>query len=156
SEPVRAWAVRLLCDDKDPPARALEAFGRMAKEDPSPRVRLALASALQRVPPGKGAAIAEGLVSHAEDAADASLPLLTWYGIEPLAAADPGRAAGLVARARIPLLRRFVARRSVQTPGGGAAMVRLLGKEEDPALRRDVLQGMGEAFRGRKRVEAPE
>ena len=59
-------------------------FAALAKDDPSPVVRLYLASALQRLPLEKRWAIAEGLVSHDEDATDANLPLMDWYGIEPL------------------------------------------------------------------------
>ena len=67
----------------------------LAKHDPSPVVRLYLASALQRLPLEQRWAIAEGLLSHAEDAADANLPLMNWYGIEPLVPADPARALRL-------------------------------------------------------------
>ena len=36
---------------------------------------------------------------------------MLWYGIEPLAAADPTRAAALIGQCRIPLIREFLARR---------------------------------------------
>src|SRR5690606_34749253 len=44
---VRAWAIQLLCEDLAPSNEALEKFTLMAKEDPSPVVRLYLAAALQ-------------------------------------------------------------------------------------------------------------
>ena len=51
SEHVRAWAIRLLCDDgKAPAAATVNRFAELAKTDPSPKVRLSLASALQRLP----------------------------------------------------------------------------------------------------------
>ena len=49
--------------------------------------------------------------AHRKDAADPNLPLMIWYGVEPLAGADPDRAAVLLTRARIPLVRRYIARR---------------------------------------------
>jgi putative membrane-bound dehydrogenase-like protein len=109
-EDVRGWAVRLLVEEgvADPVAAKLAA---MAKGDASASVRLALASALRRLPPSQRRAIAEGLVGHAEDASDANLPLMIWYGIEPLVPTDPDRAAGLLAKARIPLVRQYIARR---------------------------------------------
>jgi hypothetical protein len=50
-------------------------------------------------------------VAHAEDAADPNLPLMIWFGIEPLAAADPDRAADLLTKSHIPLIRQHIARR---------------------------------------------
>ena len=47
--------------------------------------------------------MAEGLVSHAEDAKDANLPLMVWYGIEPLVAADGKRAVTLAAKSKLPV-----------------------------------------------------
>lgn len=156
SEHVRGWAVRLLCEGRNPPPVALAAFEAMARDDPSPRVRLALAAALQRLPVERRWEVAKGLVAHAGDADDVPLTLMTWYGVEPLAAADTARAADLVARSKVPKLRRFLARRAVQEPGGGAALVALLARDDDPAVRRDVLAGMDDALRGRKRVEVPD
>ena len=36
---------------------------------------------------------------------------MIWYGIEPLVPADPDRAAALLVKARIPLVREYIARR---------------------------------------------
>ena len=59
----------------------------------SPKVRLALASALQRLQLKHRWAIAEALMGHADDAQDPYLPLMIWYGVEPLVNADnAGRA----------------------------------------------------------------
>ena len=50
SEHIRAWAIRLLCDGKAPGAAVLGRLAELARNDPSPKVRLGLASALQRIP----------------------------------------------------------------------------------------------------------
>ena len=91
SEHVRAWSIQLLCEGPVPGDPVLGKFREMAKSDPSPVVRLYLAAALQRLPLPARWGIAEGLLSHAEDAGDANLPLMDWYGIEPLVPADPAR-----------------------------------------------------------------
>jgi hypothetical protein len=39
------------------------------------------------------------------------LPMMIWYGIEPLVHEDVGRFVGLVKGAKIPLIREHVARR---------------------------------------------
>ena len=88
SEHVRAWAIRLHCDGKAPEADIVARFVEMAKNDPSPKVRLSLASALQRIGPQERWSVAEPLASHKEDAADRSLSLMIWYGVEPLVPAD--------------------------------------------------------------------
>jgi len=43
-EYVRSWAIQFLCEDRNPGVEALAKFATMAKEDPSPVVRLCLAT----------------------------------------------------------------------------------------------------------------
>jgi putative membrane-bound dehydrogenase-like protein len=110
-ENLRWWAVHLLAEDKTPMAQALQRFAAMAREEQSPFVRMALASALQRVPMNSRLAIAEGLLSRAEDANDPNLPLMIWYGIEPAVPLYKPQALRLAGQSRIPLVREFIARR---------------------------------------------
>ncbi|MBM3876905.1 MAG: hypothetical protein FJ386_09330 [Verrucomicrobia bacterium] len=114
SEHVRAWAVRLLCESK-PSAGAVRRFTAMAAQDPSPKVRLALASALQRMPHTDRWGILAGLASRAEDAADPNLPLMLWYAFEPMVKTDLPRALKLAGDSKIPLLRQFAARRAAES-----------------------------------------
>lgn len=160
SEHVRAWAVQLLCERDTPSGAALASFAKMAKDDPSPVVRLYLASALQRLPLEKRWPIAEGLVSHAEDASDTNLPLMVWYGAEPLVPANPAKAVGLLLSCKAPLVRQFIARRATDdalaqgAQGDLAPLVSALAlADEDGRL--DVLKGMRESLRGRKSFEMP-
>ncbi len=118
---------------------------------------MALASALQRLPVETRWPIAEALASHAEDADDTPLVLMTWYGLEPLVPADRERAVSLVERMAIPKLRQFLTRRIIATDLVMGLAV-LLPKTEtaDDLTRRDLLSGMHAALRGRKHVSAPE
>ncbi|MCE9533026.1 MAG: HEAT repeat domain-containing protein, partial [Planctomycetes bacterium] len=102
NEHVRSWAIQLLCENQKPPASAVEKFATLAKSDPSPVVRLYLAAALQQLPLAERWNIAEGLVGHAEDTDDANLPLMYWYGIEPLMTEHGSNTVKLAAAARIP------------------------------------------------------
>lgn len=111
SEHIRWWAIRLLTEDKQVPPAVLAKFVTMAREDKSAFVRLGLASALQRLPVNDRWELATALLAHAEDAADKDLPLLTWYGIEPAVAADPAKAALLLAKCQQPSVRQFITRR---------------------------------------------
>lgn len=106
SEHVRGWAVRLLG-----PAGA-DRYVAMARGDASPVVRLEIASVLQRLPLERRWGIIEELVVRPEDAADANLPLMTWYGLEPLVALDRARAATLIPRCKSPVIQQFIARRA--------------------------------------------
>jgi putative membrane-bound dehydrogenase-like protein len=108
-EYVRAWAIQFLCESGE--TVEVEKLAALAKSDPSAVVRLYLASALQRIAPERRWAIVEGLVARAEDVGDPNLPLMYWYGLEPLVMLDKDRALKLVVASRIPLLRQFVVRR---------------------------------------------
>lgn len=107
----RRWAVRLIVDDKKVSDDGARKLADLAKTEKDASVRLALASALQWLPHEQRWPIAENLLAREEDAKDANLPLMLWYGIEPLVAADPQRAVDLLAKCRIPLVRQHIARR---------------------------------------------
>ena len=109
---VRAWVVQLLAEDRDVSEAAAEKFVRLARADPSPRVRLYLAAAAQRLPPAKRWPLLEALSARDEDAADPNVPLMTWYALEPLVTEDPRRALRLASQSHFPRLREFVARRA--------------------------------------------
>jgi putative membrane-bound dehydrogenase-like protein len=108
---VRAWTIQLVCEDGAPSDPLLAEFARLAKDDPSPVVRLYLASAAQRIAIAKRWPIVEALAAHAEDAQDHNLPLLLWYAAEPAVAADITRGANLLANCKIPKLQEFITRR---------------------------------------------
>ncbi len=173
-EHVRAWAIRLLTDSwplddvlsrrpagasKTVPDPELTAdLAALAGTDPSALVRLVLASTLQRLPPAARPGLAAPLLAHAEDAADHNLPLLIWYGLIPVAEADPGALADLGARCRIPTTLQCIARRlAEETEKNGAPLNRLLtaAHDHDETDRKAILQGMTEGFRGWRKANAP-
>src|SRR5690606_23959491 len=98
---------------KAPSDATLATFAELAKSDPSPVVRLELASVLQRMPVESSSrwAILDALAMHAEDAGDHNIPLMLWYALEPMAASEPGRALELASRSPIPRLLEFTVRR---------------------------------------------
>jgi putative membrane-bound dehydrogenase-like protein len=110
-EHIRAWTVQLLCEEKNPGDAALAEFARLAKEDPSPVVRLYLASACQRLTVAQRTPIVEALIAHAEDVTDHNLPLMYWFAAEPIVAANPTKGALLLAKSKIPILREYITRR---------------------------------------------
>jgi putative membrane-bound dehydrogenase-like protein len=110
-EPLRIWAVRLLVGHGSPSAPAIDRLVAQARKEKAAPVRSALASALQKLPLAKRWELAGVLAARAEDATDPCLPLMIWYGIEPLVPTDPVKATQLLVKAKIPLVRRHIARR---------------------------------------------
>jgi hypothetical protein len=115
SEYLRAWAIQLLTEDRQPSAAVLAVFERLAATDPSPMVRLYLASAMTRLPVDKRWGVIEKLIAHAEDVTDQNLPLMYWYTLEPMVVADGRRALALAMTSKIPKLREFTSRRLAET-----------------------------------------
>lgn len=161
AEHLRAWAIRMLCESNALSPMSLAKFDALAASDQSSVVRLSLASALQRLPVEQRWGIARGLASHSGDAGDANLPLMIWYGIEPLVPGDAQRALKLVIAGRIPLVRQFVARRLADDAaargekGDLSPLVAALGATSDVAVQSDLLKGAREGLRGRKTMPAP-
>jgi putative membrane-bound dehydrogenase-like protein len=169
-EHVRVWAIRLLTDAMPIRGRASTpavenvseplrtALVRLAEGEKSAFVRLALASTLQRLPAGVRPAIAKPLLAHAEDAADHNLPLMLWYGVKDLATADPTALVALASDSRIPLVRRYTARRLAEITPAAPALGVLLNEAvgKDGAFRAEVLGGMAEAFKGVRKATRPE
>ncbi len=126
---VRGWLLRLVLEQQGDAAHPeqLQALAGLAAKDPSPVVRRAICSVVDRLPLDVRWPIVEALASHSEDVSDHNLPLLIWYAMEPLAELDPDRALDLGMRAgeQIPLLREFMLRR-VGASGDARAVARLI------------------------------
>jgi putative membrane-bound dehydrogenase-like protein len=163
---VRACAVLLSVEQRSVPPVILAALKIQAASDPSPWVRLHIASALQRAPLDDRWPIAEALLAHGEDASDAYLPLMYWYAIEPLVPRNARKAIEMLPRVHIPLVRQYIARRVVATREGDGTsppasnawmldeLLRALAAASD-AVRLDMLQGLKEAYAGRRGVDPP-
>lgn len=149
---IRAWAIQLLCEDKSPASAALEKFVSMAAADPSPVVRLYLASAMQRLDKESAWKIAEQLVKHGEDQQDHNLPKMIWFGLEPLVKNNPERALALAAQSEIPLISRYVARRLIDA---NAPDVLVSALAKNPKSKIAMLEGMRDGLEGRFDLKAP-
>jgi putative membrane-bound dehydrogenase-like protein len=127
---------------------------KVAKVDPSPAVRLSVASALQRLPLDDRWPIVEALIAHGEDAKDHNLPQMYWYAIEPLVPANPDKALDLAARSQIPLVSQNIARRLAETDSGVPHLITALGKEKTAAGAIYLLKAALQGLKGRS-GEAP-
>jgi putative membrane-bound dehydrogenase-like protein len=154
---VRAWAIQLLCEDGHASPAAAREFARLAREDPSPVVRLYLASAAQRIAPDQRWDIVAALHAHAEDAADHNLPLMDWYALEPLFEQDYHRALALALDSKEPRMVEFAARRIavMGRPEAMGALVEALAKMEDESRQGEALKGVSLALKGQRTVALP-
>lgn len=132
---------------------------RIATDASSGLVRLQIASTLQRLPLESRWPIATALANHKEDATDRQQPLMIWYGIEPAVAADPMKGVKLISEAKLPTVRRLVARRIAEMieskPEGVDALVALMleGRSDDLII--DILEGMGAGLDGFSSAKKP-
>lgn len=155
---VRAWTIQLALETGQPSAELLKQLTGLARNDPSPVVRLYLASATQRLAPEQRWELLDGLLTHAEDASDHNLPMMYWYAAEPLADVDASRALSLASRSRVPPLLSYMVRR-IGSPGTADAirlLVEALGRVDDESVQRAFLRGLNDALKGRRQVARPD
>ena len=137
----------------------LEVFRKIAANDQSGLVRLALASTLQRLPVSRRVELARSLLARSEDADDHNLPLLVWYGLMPVAESDPTELAGLAGKAKWPLTQQFIARRLAEYIESQPAVVEKLLSAAESAnekSRQNLLLGLSVGLKGWSRAPEPE
>jgi putative membrane-bound dehydrogenase-like protein len=153
---VVAWCIQLLCETSSPSTAATTRFRELAaQKGTDPIVRLALASALQRMPLEQRWPIIQALIQHPGDAEDQNLPLLIWYGAEPLIEHDPSLAIQLLDTSQIELLRQFSVRRAAAHPPALSLVLKQLAALKVPD-QTTVLQQVLLAFEGSVKVAMPE
>jgi putative membrane-bound dehydrogenase-like protein len=79
---VRLWSVRFAGDNVEVPPTVTTHLASLAKTEENIEVRSQLASTAKRLPAAPAMAIVRGLLTHADDAAEARLPLQIWWAIE--------------------------------------------------------------------------
>jgi putative membrane-bound dehydrogenase-like protein len=160
---VRSWGVRLLVDHArrggpQPPVEVLEALVSLSRNDLAAPVQLHLASAVTRLEDEAAWQIAEGLASQDAFASDDRFGQLVWYGLAQLVERDADRGSRLAVSARLPSLRRSLARRLAalveQQPGSAAALLQG-AVAADPATRQDLVAGFADGLRGWRQASPP-
>lgn len=174
-EHLRVWAVRLLTDrmrlDKvvdadsyDPGSSITPSpnvpllLAQQAKSETSGLVRLALASALQRLFTSNRIPLATALVAHKEDVVDHNLPLMVWYGLIPTSEAFPSSLVGIASQCELPLTRKLVARRLAEDiekePAPINALIQLASTKPE-AFQSDILDGLADGLAGWRKARKP-
>lgn len=119
-----------------------------ARSDSSSAVRLALCSAMQRLPARARPPLAMALGGHSSDRDDHNLPLMLWYGLIPVADQDPLALAEVFEHIQMPTTRRLIARRLGEgIDSSPVALDRLLAAARSDAAE-DLLSGLSTALAG--------
>jgi putative membrane-bound dehydrogenase-like protein len=127
----------------------------LAMGDKSPIVRRELASALQRLPIDQRKDLATALLKHGEDKDDPMIPLLIWYGIEPVVAADPAVGMQLAKASKMPKVTGFIYRRLSSDDAGRTSLLKLAAETPDSVLKLDLLNAIVQAARNGHKITKP-
>lgn len=155
---IRTWIVRLFTLGIDP-GETFEVFddrlAKAASSEASPNVRRELASSLQKLPLRSKQIVAASLLKHGEDKDDPMIPLLIWYGIEPLVGADPKVGLEFARVSKLPKVTEFIYRRLSSDDAGRAGLLATLVDEKDTAKRETTLAMILNAARSGGAMKAP-
>ncbi|NOY42069.1 MAG: DUF1080 domain-containing protein [Planctomycetes bacterium] len=156
---VRAWVIQLATETVEGNLlpEALDLAVELAKNDPSPIVRLYLASASQQIPPSNRWDLIAALATHDEDADDHNLPLMLWYALEPLVEQDMARALALAQAAETPALFSHTVRRiaDIGTEKAITLVVDALAKVSTADEQLTFLNAMAVSLEGRRSLPMP-
>ncbi len=101
---VRSWAIQLATEQSGKPKLSAATLLELAKNDSSPTVRLALASALPKLDAKTVWEVASALALHGEDKDDRFLPKMIWFGLARVIAEDWARGLALAEKTPLPSL----------------------------------------------------
>ncbi len=154
NEDLRAWAVRIAAERTDRFPTVMAALPAMARTEGSPAVRLALASALQRLPVKARRDLAAALLAHGEDNGDHNIPTVLWYGVEPTAAVAGEDFVQLARDASLAKVRTLMWRRAaLGDEAQRSRLVAMLANADSPHA--EILRAIVAAMRDEPGMVAP-
>jgi putative heme-binding domain-containing protein len=140
-------------EDGQPSEKAIQKMNGIAKKESSAVVRLYLAAALQRIREDDRWDIAASLVRFKEDADDPNIPLMLWFGIEPMVAKEPEKALVLAKQSEISALVQKIARRLVD---GNQLEKLVVAVGQKSNVQSDLLSGMLAGMEGNIDLKEPQ
>ena len=153
SEHAYSWAVRFYMDDLSLVENDAELIAP-AESRLTSRIRRELACALQRLPQEHRKDLAAALLKHGEDKDDPMIPLLIWYGIEPVVA-DPAVGMQLAKVSKMPKVTGFIYRRLSSDDAGRTSLLKLAAETPDAVLKLDLLNALVMAARNGHPITKP-
>ncbi|MCF7784516.1 MAG: DUF1080 domain-containing protein [Prosthecobacter sp.] len=128
---VRSWAIQLATEEAGKPKLSTDTLLKLAQTDPSPTVRLALASALPKLDAKTVWEVASALAMNGEDKDDRFLPKMIWFGLARVIAEDWPRSLALAAKTPLPSLADSIRWFAATTPAGREALIPTIQTERD-------------------------
>jgi putative membrane-bound dehydrogenase-like protein len=159
------WAIRLLGavpppapnvhEFADPYGRWITLLDDLTKGSALLGTIRELASLLQSMPPDQRSVLARALVGRGECKNDPQIPLLIWYGIEPLVAADSDEGLELARLSKLPKVTEFIYRRMASEEAGRSGLLSLAAKTGDNAQREALVRSVLNAARAGHKLAMP-
>jgi putative heme-binding domain-containing protein len=137
---LRAAAIQIGTEKYKELGDSCEIFVKMIRTDATPKVRLALASALPCFDPVSRWQIGDALAMRVADKDDRFLPKMIWFGLAPLIEKDLPRAFSLAAKTPMTSLADSIYWYAGRTPAGRERIVTVMAdsKRSDAELLHDV------------------
>lgn len=158
-EHIRVAVVKLIAEHFPNEKSVAQTFNRLASRDSSGLVVTFVASALQQLPASARFTIASSIIKRRELANDRVLPLMLWYGLEPVVATNVEAALKVVGDSQMPLVTECITRRLTgemdRRPEVGQQLTAALMKAPSSETKLAALTGMALATRGWQKVPAP-
>jgi putative membrane-bound dehydrogenase-like protein len=131
---------------------------QLATESKEPPVRRELASLLQALQSHLNwfTPLATALLKHGEDKDDPMIPLLIWYGIESVVAADPAVGLQLAKVSKMPKVTGFIYRWLSADDKGRTSLLKLAAETPDALLKLDLLNALVMAARNGHQITKPD
>lgn len=148
NEYVRSWAVHLLGENGVD-------LGTWGDGETSLVTKRYMASLLQRLPHDQRWRIAETLMSDPAAQHDRIVPLLVWYGIEPLIDVDPKRVLAMTQKSEWGQVREFVFRRAALSETGREMFLLAMAQAKDVREFEDVAGQLLQALSKLPEVSRP-
>lgn len=164
---VRAWTIRLICDQREVASPMGQAIAAAAGRESYIETRKQMASSARRLPPELALPVIQALLRYDEDAADIHQPLLIWWALETQAGkTDVSRIIEQILRDedtwKRPLVVQYLAERLMKRYAlagtrtdllQAAALLRAAPDRNSAEL---LLKGFEEAFQGRSLSGIPD
>lgn len=134
SDIIRSWVIQLATDEPGKSKLSSETLLKLAQTDPSPTVRLALASALPNLDAETVWEVASALAMRGEDKDDRFLPKMIWFGLARVIEQDWARGLALAEKTPMPSLADSIRWFAGKSPEGREALVKTLKTTRDLKL----------------------
>ncbi|QDT82617.1 PVC-type heme-binding CxxCH protein [Gimesia chilikensis] len=161
---VRAWTIRLLCDDHRVSPEIGQQLIALALTEPHVQVRSQLASSSKRLPADPGLPIAFNLLTRSEDLDDVHIPLILWWSLEKRVNEDRDALLAYFAKPEVwqsPLVEKYILerimRRFAATGSRNDLLVcaKLLELAPEKSHAEILMSGFETAMKGRSTASFP-